>query len=104
MRWAQRWCPHRGGVSVLSATLVAMLGVVLVRSLVRWPGRALGVAGALVAWTVIGPWALWVVLGLVALATIGWRRLRRGRVWVPRYPLVRLVVAASTVVILTRGR
>jgi len=78
--------------------------VVLVRALVRWPGRAVGVAGALVAWTVIGPWALWAVLGLVTLTAIAWRRLRRGHVWVPRYPLVRLVVAASTVVILTRGR
>lgn len=92
-----------GRVSVLSATVAALLWLVLVRLLLRWPGRMLGVAGALVAWTVVGPWALWAVLGLLALATIGWRRYSPGRL-MARHSIVRLVVAVSAVAFLTRGR
>lgn len=55
---------------------LALFGGVLV---VRWRARALAVAGGLVAWTAIGPWAGWVVIaGGVVLVPALWRIRRDG--------------------------
>lgn len=52
--------------------VVFWLGLLVL--LLRWPGRTIGFAFALLAWTVMGPWAFWAVIGLTALGAIARRR------------------------------
>jgi hypothetical protein len=87
-------------MSLLSAFVAAVFWLGFVRLLLRWPGRVLGIGGALLAWTMVGPWALWAVLAILVGASIGRRRAR----YSARLPLVRAALAASAVAFFARGR
>ena len=74
-----------GALAMAAGLLVWFLVLI---ALLRWPGRTLGFAAALLAWTVVGPWAFWAVLGLTFIGVRVRRRcgtpgrsLRRQ--WVP---------------------
>lgn len=46
----------------------------LIVALLRHPARAFALVAALLAWTVIGPWAFWAILGLTVLGARSRRR------------------------------
>ena len=58
---------------VATAAGLAVWFVVLI-ALLRWPGRTIGFSLALMAWTVVGPWAFWAALGLTFLGAMARRR------------------------------
>jgi hypothetical protein len=96
--------PAIGGFHhVVVIGIAAVFWLIVVILLLRWPGRTLGLAGALIAWTAVGPWAFWCVLGLVSLGAIAWRRHRPEQPLVTRHPLVRIFVASAVIALVTQG-
>lgn len=56
----------------LAVGLVFWSGFLLL--LLRWPGRTIGFAVALLMWTVVGPWAFWAIIGLTVIGAVARRR------------------------------
>lgn len=59
-------------IVALAAGSLFWFGLLVV--LLRWPGRTFGFAVALLAWTIVGPWAFWAVLGATVLGALARRR------------------------------
>ena len=90
-------------MTALEAIVNGLFWLSMLALLLRWPGRTLGFAAALLAWTVVGPWAFWTALGLVLAGAVGWRRYGPEESLVRRYPLVGLFVTAAGVALVSRG-
>lgn len=84
--------------AVQAVFLVTMLGLLL-----RWPGRLLGLGAALVLWTVVGPWAFWAALGVVAVGAVAWPRIRQGERLLVAHPELQLALVGAVVAVLMQG-
>lgn len=87
----------------VEAAPVIGLYVVGIVALLRWPGRCLGLATALVAWSVLGHLAFWLVIDLTLALSICWSHWFRVNRATVRFPLFGVALIATAVVALARG-
>lgn len=90
-------------MSNVSAMISGFVLLSVVSLMLRWPGRTLGLAAALVAWTAVGPWAFWSVLGVVVLGAVTWRHFVPNRSLLMRYPLVGVFAGSAGTALATSG-
>lgn len=58
--------------------VLRLLAIVAVAGVARrWPAQTAGVVIGAVAWTAVGPWAGWLLLGAGVVAPRAWRMHRR---------------------------
>jgi hypothetical protein len=81
---------------------VALFWASLVVALLRWPGRTIGLAVGLCLWTMVGPWAFWATVAVLAGVAVGRRRSlgRVGSGGLLARPRVAAVVLSAAVVVL----
>lgn len=100
------WASQSADVSAVEVAWEAVkvvFVVTLMGVLLRWPGRILGFAAALVLWTVVGPWAFWSAIGVVVAAAVAWRRFRQGERLLVTHPELQLALIGAVVAVLFQG-